>query len=209
MNEIDQSKAALFHFVRGQALAKRAVEVALAGGHRLLLAVTEYGQDRESKSKIQATESADNSFSFQQAEAMAVAPNIVPKSAKQLVAMSKARRSDLLLRSEMVVDVPAMPIDDMGRPPGEPFDRIWARVEKARGLLTKNPGGPKALHTALDPAGQRLLRRAQESLELPAIRIEQILRVAATVAALEGIEEIHPQHLAEAIQYGRTYREAL
>lgn len=200
----DKTKAEQFHTIRGQALAKRAVEVALAGGHKLLLAVTEYGKDRKhSPAQIEAVENGENSYSYRQAVALAVAPNITPKSAKQFMALSKARRSDLLLRSEMVCEVPAMPFDEMQRPSGEPFDRIWARVERANGVLAKTSAVPRP-HT-LDSAGERLLRRATESLALPAIRVEQLLRVSRTIAALDGNELIAPQHIAEAIQYARTF----
>jgi predicted ATPase with chaperone activity len=204
-NEIDQSKADQFHEIRGQALAKRAVEVALAGNHKLLLAVTEYGVSREFISKIHATECAENSYAFRQAEMMAVALNITPKSAKQFMAMSKAKRSHLLLWSDMVTEVPAIPLDEMNRPTGEPFDRIWARVERARTVLAKTAAKPERHRYELDSAGTRLLRQVKESLNLPAIRVEQILRVSLTVAALDDSELIKPQHLAEAVQYGRTF----
>lgn len=207
MNNIsyDRTKADNFHQIRGQALAKRAVEVALAGNHPLLLAVTEYGKDRESKgAKIEATETEENSYSFKQAVALAVAPNITPKSAKQFMALSRKRRSDLLLRSEMVTEVPAIPFDEMQRPTGEPFERIWTRVERAVSRIFADTR-PERLRYALDSVGERMLRQASESLELPAIRVQQITRVAFTIAALEGDDHIKPQHLAEAIQYARLF----
>ena len=204
-HEIDQTKTDKFHEISGQALAKRAVEVAIAGKHPLLLAVTEYGKDRDCKPKIQATETADNSYSFRQAEAMAVASYLIPKSAKQFMAMSKAKRSDLLLRCDMVVEVPAIPLEEMQRPAGERFELIWARVERARAVLAKTADQPERQRLALDTAGEKLLRRAKESLYLPAIRVEQIQRVSLTVAALDDREQIAPHHLAEAIQYGRMF----
>lgn len=200
----DKAKADQFHTIRGQALAKRAVEVALAGNHSLLLAVTEYGKDRKnSMVTIEATENKDNSYSYRQAVALAVAPHITPKSAKQFMALSRKRRSDLLLRSEMVVEVPAMPLEEMQRPCGEPFERIWTRVERARAILARVRAAPRPY--ALDSASERLLRRAVESLALPAIRVEQLQRVSQSIAALDGSDLIAPQHLAEAIQYARLF----
>ncbi len=63
-------------------------------------------------------------------------------------------------------------------------------------------------HCALDVRGTRLLRAALERLGLSARGVHRVLRVARTVADLDGCAAIAEAHLAEAIQYRTLDREA-
>ena len=57
----------------------------------------------------------------------------------------------------------------------------------------------------LDEASTSLMQAAFERLGLTARSYDRILKVARTVADLDGSEQIGPQHIAEAIRY-RTFR---
>ena len=59
-------------------------------------------------------------------------------------------------------------------------------------------------YCALNPEGEELMRAAFDSMGLSARSYDRILRVARTIADLEGSENIEPEHVAEAVQY-RSY----
>ena len=56
----------------------------------------------------------------------------------------------------------------------------------------------------LDAAGEKLMRGAFERLGLTARSHDRILRLARTIADLDGAENIEAHHLAEALQYRNT-----
>jgi len=56
-------------------------------------------------------------------------------------------------------------------------------------------------HCELSPDAERLLERAMQQQGLSARAHDRILKVARTVADLEGAEDISVKHIAEAIQY--------
>lgn len=66
--------------------------------------------------------------------------------------------------------------------------------------------GPKELDKfcELKPECSKLMENAYKKMGLTARSYDRILRVARTIADLEGAETIEPEHLAEAIQY-RTW----
>ena len=53
----------------------------------------------------------------------------------------------------------------------------------------------------LDPAARALLGRAVDRLALSARAHDRLLRVARTIADLEGDEDVRTDHLAEALGY--------
>jgi magnesium chelatase family protein len=63
-------------------------------------------------------------------------------------------------------------------------------------------------HCKLDEAGERTLEMAVQRMGLSARAHDRILKVARTIADLEGEEAISVRQLAEAVQYrslDRTY----
>ena len=90
---------------------------------------------------------------------------------------------------------------------------IKERVDKAREVQLRRFKNSKNFCNAkmsvpqtkkycvLDEAGESLLRNAFEKLKLSARAHDRLLRVARTIADLEGEENILPSHIAEAIGY--------
>ena len=123
----------------------------------------------------------------------------------------------LLDRVDIIVEVPALQFDELKeRPSGESSAAIKARVDAARAAQRARYGdggtrcnaalGPKELreYCALSAECEELMRGAFEALGLTARSYDRILRVARTIADLDGGGEILPAHLAEAVQY-RTF----
>ncbi len=96
---------------------------------------------------------------------------------------------------------------------GEPSSAIRQRVTRARQVqLQRYAGRPYRCNAQVparvlrkvavpDAAGRELLRAAMERLGLSARAYDRILRVARTIADLEGAETVTAAHVAEAIQY--------
>ncbi len=121
----------------------------------------------------------------------------------------------LLDRIDIHIEVPAVPYDDLaGKPTGDRSEVIRERVIRARGRqLERFRDLPNIFCNAhmqtreirkfcqVDAESQQLLRMAITKLGLSARAYDRILKVARTIADLEGEEKILPQHVSEAIQY--------
>ena len=121
----------------------------------------------------------------------------------------------LLDRIDICVDVPSLEYDELSgnTPPAESSAAIRARVNAARDIQTARYGpagpacnaqmGPRELrdYCKLDQPCQQLIRGAYDRLGLTARGYDRILRVARTIADLDGAEDIAVHHLAEALQY--------
>ncbi|MRG29851.1 magnesium chelatase, partial [Laceyella tengchongensis] len=56
-------------------------------------------------------------------------------------------------------------------------------------------------HCALDKESRQLMKQAFDTLGLSARAHDRILKVARTIADLDGAEQISDAHIAEAIRY--------
>ncbi|MCU1383993.1 MAG: hypothetical protein JWL71_2690 [Acidobacteria bacterium] len=70
------------------------------------------------------------------------------------------------------------------------------------------PGRWLEAHGGLDPSARQLLTSAGERLHLSARAFHRVLRVARTIADLDGDESIHTPHVAEAVGYRPRNAEA-
>ncbi len=124
----------------------------------------------------------------------------------------------LLDRIDIQIELPAVSFDEIsgkaGR--GEPSSEIRKRVNAARaftaerlkrggnaaGMLNANMT-PEILHKYCTPteAGSELMHEAFDTLGLSARGHDKILRVARTIADLDGMDVINEDHIAEAIMY--------
>ncbi len=127
----------------------------------------------------------------------------------------------LLDRIDIHIEVPAVKYKELSAEvTGEKSKKIRERVISAREIqlkrfteldhiYTNGDMGSKEIrkYCKLDSAGEELLKMAMTKLGLSARAYDRILKVSRTIADLENLENIQPQHISEAIQYRSLDRE--
>ena len=119
----------------------------------------------------------------------------------------------LLDRIDIVVEVPSVHFEDLRRrAEAEPSAAVRQRVNAARAVQNRRFGHGGMCNARMDPNQMRqycelneecaaLMKDAFEVMGLTARSYDRILKVARTVADLDGCDTIEPHHIAEAIQY--------
>ena len=121
----------------------------------------------------------------------------------------------LLDRMDLHIEVPVVPFNQLSQmQQGEPSEVIRARVIAARkrqeerfkafkGVYCNAQMSERMIHQFCEPdeASLNMLRMAMERLHLSARAYNRILKVARTIADIEGTEHVQSHHIAEAIGY--------
>ena len=120
----------------------------------------------------------------------------------------------LLDRIDIIVEVPAVAFEHLrARKEAEPSSAIKERVNAARTMQNRRFGqssgmcnarmGPTELRyfCVIDDESHQMMKDAFNVFGLTARSYDRILKVARTIADLDGSEKITSDHIAEAIQY--------
>jgi magnesium chelatase family protein len=122
----------------------------------------------------------------------------------------------LIDRIDLTIEVPAVTAADLILPPpAEGSREVAARVARARAIQAERyaarnvaartnaaaPGPVLEEVAKPDPSGLKLLREAADAMRLSARGYHRVLRVARTLADLDGAEKVGRVHLAEALSY--------
>jgi len=117
----------------------------------------------------------------------------------------------LLDRIDLQVRLPTLSVGDVtcAGQPSESSEAIAARVQVARDLQHNRAGAINALmsvesleqHCTLSGDARRLFEQAVTRLGFSARSFHHILRVARTIADLDGSSRILGQHVGETLQY--------
>lgn len=120
----------------------------------------------------------------------------------------------LVDRIDIHIEVPAVPFRELAEgPPGVSSAQMREQVVTARRIQVQRFAGTKVRYNAdmtprlirqfcrLSEDGRNLLKIAMQELGLSARAHDRVLRVARTIADLEGAPSIEPHHLSEAINY--------
>jgi magnesium chelatase family protein len=139
-------------------------------------------------------------------------------SPSQISRYRKKISGPLLDRFDLQINVPSLRFEEIARKEvGESSAAIRERVTKARRIQIERFRETKRKRPIFSNAqmetrdlkrfcpitkdSEDLLKRAIERFGLSARAYDRILKVARTIADLEGKENIQPAHIAEAIQY--------
>jgi magnesium chelatase family protein len=117
-------------------------------------------------------------------------------------------------RIDIHIEVPRVEYDKLtSEKRGELSEVVRARVEAARDIQLTRFTGTDLFCNAdmgtsevrefcqLDETGKQLMRSAMSQLGLSARAFHRVLKISRTIADLNGVENIQPAHLAEALQY--------
>jgi len=139
------------------------------------------------------------------------------RCAPAIVARYRSRISGPLLdRIDIRVTVAALPddelLDEAATPPSAQSPEAATRVRDARdrqlaraGKLNADlTGAETQAHCKPDRVGRRLITQARTKMTLSARGVHRVMRVARTIADLDGAEAITTAHLAEALQLRRA-----
>ena len=117
-------------------------------------------------------------------------------------------------RIDIQIDVPAVPYKDLsGGRAAESSEIIRHRVVTARStqlrrffdehIYSNAQMGPRHIrkYCVLNTECEKIMENAVTKLGFSARGYDRILKVARTIADLEGAEDLEPKHLSEAVQY--------
>jgi magnesium chelatase family protein len=121
----------------------------------------------------------------------------------------------LMDRFDLRVEVPQVAVEDLARSrPGEGSAAVAARVSRAREVQRARYAGHESVSVNADAEGElleavaaltsaagELLAEVTRRFRLSARAYHRILRVARTVADLEGSDPVEKPHVAEAVGY--------
>ena len=215
-----------FYDISGNESAKRAIEVAAAGGHALLI----LGPPGSGKTELRRSAM---DLGLPGANVLTAMPckcgyyNDPTHMCHCTVQMIRQYHQSVLRRMQtadvsMVVGVIAIPVEKLLKiltdsyALCETLATVQARIDRAREVAMQRQGKPNAAmqmpdlraYCQLSESSAALMTRAVERLGLSAQSFYTTLRVGRTIADLDGVEHIEVPHIAEAIQY-RSGEESL
>jgi len=138
-----------------------------------------------------------------------------------VVRYQKRISGPLLDRIDLFVEVPRIDYDKLSSlEPAESSEAVRQRVDHARQVQTQrlaergasansemSPADVREFcQTTLDEGARSFLKLATNQLSLSARAFHRILKVARTIADLEGVQTLTTAHVAEAVQYRQRSR---
>ncbi|MBI1812927.1 YifB family Mg chelatase-like AAA ATPase [Candidatus Peregrinibacteria bacterium] len=164
---------------------------------------------------------AQGSITFPADFILVAAMNPAEYSAGSAQKIQRRISAPLLDRIDLKIDVQAVPIEDLQKKPtanGDCSDTIRERVTHARSLQRERFFGMRTQTNKemnvkqidalcpLDAASVKLLQNAVQRMGLSARSYHRTIKVARTIADLQGESSISASHIAESLQYRQSLR---
>lgn len=197
--EITSDNVGLAESIAGQESAKRAIQVAAAGGHDMVI----YGPSGAGADKLVIL-AAQFGVAAYAVECCPCGNYTDPKRVCECTpARIRRHWTKIMARPEIKgaaihSEAPPVPFRQMSRP-GLPYSDMAAYIVNAG----KRPDSKRPV---LDQTCNSLLRQASNELGFSVDTIAVVLDVAASISSLDNSGSIQVHHLAEAIQYRRLDR---
>jgi predicted ATPase with chaperone activity len=185
--------------------AKRAIEVALVGVHRVTLIARGDPADAAALAGWLTAYAPDTATVVRPCPCGNHDDPRLPCGCTPEAVIAHLARPDVAqaLLAEIVVTVP--PPATLCLALGEPDEHILARVAAARARRVQDErvdaDQPPFVAQLTDPGASSLLRAALRDIPMSGVRLRQVLAVAASIAKLAAAPTITASHLAEALQY--------
>ena len=132
----------------------------------------------------------------------------------QIMRYQKRVSGPLLDRIDIHIEMPRVKYEKLSSEKvAEESEKIKKRVQVARDIQTKRFKGLKIKSNAgigsrhikefckLEPKAEKTIAQAVDSMKLSARVYHRLLKIARTIADLEGSDNIKTEHIAEALQY--------
>ena len=132
----------------------------------------------------------------------------------QILQYQKRISGPIMERIDLHIDLPPVQMEKLTNElKSETSKMVKKRVQKARNIQTRrykktrfvcnNDLGTREIKEMLSVSSEclKLLRQAVTTLHLSARTYYRTIKIARTIADLEGVKDIGPSHMAEALQY--------
>jgi len=137
----------------------------------------------------------------------------LPCTPAQRLKYQRKLSGPLMDRMDIFIDVPPVKYEKLISPEGEKSEDVRKRIERAREIQKERLKRERKLvnaemgiqeikkHCEIDNKSHTLLQKIVDSQKISARGYHRVLKVARTIADLEGKEKILPDHIAEALMY--------
>lgn len=110
----------------------------------------------------------------------------------------------ILDRIDIQIEVPRIPYDELQNAKNissAEMRNMVLQSQKVQHVLGRDLSSKQIKQVRMDCDAEEILRRATKQFALSGRGVHRTIKVARTIASLDGLEQIYPEHVMEALQY--------